>query len=80
MTITITARQKVRNNTRSTVRDALKYINAVLMAEWVNIVALSQDKARINLIEKLIHRRSKRKAVHEENTQLRFGAPYIFSA
>ena len=61
MTVTKTARQTLRNNTRyydynlTLYRDVLEYDNRIVLAEWVNIANLPHDKARINLIEKLIH-------------------------
>ncbi|MGD1075344.1 MAG: hypothetical protein ABR903_04610 [Thermodesulfovibrionales bacterium] len=46
MLITKTARPEIRNNTRyfgstlSVYRDALQYVNSVVMAEWVNIAPI----------------------------------------
>ena len=73
MLIAKTARPKIRNNTPyfgstlSVYRDSLQYVNSVVVAEWVNMTPIiPQDKARINVVEKLVDSTGRRKAVYAE--------------
>ncbi|HAM51270.1 MAG TPA: hypothetical protein DCP92_11495 [Nitrospiraceae bacterium] len=67
MTATKTARQKPRNNTGyygyPLTCNVFEYVNKSVLADWVNIANIHRDKARINLIEQLIHSASDRAGV-----------------
>lgn len=72
MTVTKTARQKLRNHTRyldytlSIYRDALQYVNRIAYGEWNSIEILPTSKHRINYIEHLIHSTSKNIAAYPD--------------
>jgi hypothetical protein len=72
MMLTKTARQKLRNNTRYygctliLYCVALEYVSRIVLAEWVNIANLPDDKARNNFIEMLVHTASGSAAVNAE--------------
>ena len=72
MTVTKTAKQKIRRNCRhidatiAVYREAEEYLNRVVLAEWPNLAPIQRSKHRINYLEKLVHSTNGNKAVYTE--------------